>query len=153
MREDSIRFDAFGRVAQVTDATDWRVQLPFLVLAPDSEAQIAALMRARIELNLTVIPRGRTGGAVPLTSWSTVINTEKLDALGVMETIALPGVAAGVVTKRLTEAAERAGFVFAVDPTSAHASCVGGNIGKIHDVLIAGLEMVWKDARAHPDQA
>jgi hypothetical protein len=26
--------------------------------------------------------------------------------------------AAGVVTKRVTEAAERAGFVFAVDPTS-----------------------------------
>ena len=36
--------------------------------------------------------------------------------------------AAGVVTKRVSEAAERAGFVFAVDPTSADASCVGGNI-------------------------
>jgi len=36
--------------------------------------------------------------------------------------------AAGVVTRRVTEAAERAGFVFAVDPTSADASCVGGNI-------------------------
>ncbi|MEO6749595.1 MAG: FAD-binding oxidoreductase, partial [Casimicrobiaceae bacterium] len=35
---------------------------------------------------------------------------------------------AGVVTKRVTETAERAGFVFAVDPTSADASCVGGNI-------------------------
>ena len=35
---------------------------------------------------------------------------------------------AGVVTKRVSEAAERAGFVFAVDPTSADASCVGGNI-------------------------
>ncbi len=36
--------------------------------------------------------------------------------------------AAGVVTKRVSEAAERAGFVFAVDPTSADASCIGGNI-------------------------
>ncbi|AHV91504.1 4Fe-4S dicluster domain protein [Bordetella holmesii ATCC 51541] len=35
---------------------------------------------------------------------------------------------AGVVTKRVAEAAERGGFVFAVDPTSAEASCVGGNI-------------------------
>ena len=35
---------------------------------------------------------------------------------------------AGVVTKRVSEAAEAAGFVFAVDPTSAEASCVGGNI-------------------------
>ena len=35
---------------------------------------------------------------------------------------------AGVVTRRVSDAAERAGFVFAVDPTSADASCIGGNI-------------------------
>jgi FAD/FMN-containing dehydrogenase/Fe-S oxidoreductase len=140
-RKDNIRFDAFSRVAHVTDATDWRVELPFLVLMPDSEAEIPALVRACIELGLTVIPRGGgtgyTGGAVPLTPWSAVINTEKLEALGQVETIALPEcevspasifAAAGVVTKRVSEAAERAGFVFAVDPTSADASCIGGNI-------------------------
>jgi FAD/FMN-containing dehydrogenase/Fe-S oxidoreductase len=35
---------------------------------------------------------------------------------------------AGVVTQRVSDAAERAGYVFAVDPTSAEASCIGGNI-------------------------
>ncbi|MEZ5458189.1 MAG: FAD-dependent oxidoreductase [Steroidobacteraceae bacterium] len=35
---------------------------------------------------------------------------------------------AGVVTKRVADAAERAGYVFAVDPTSIDASCIGGNI-------------------------
>jgi FAD/FMN-containing dehydrogenase len=35
---------------------------------------------------------------------------------------------AGVVTQRVADAAERGGFVFAVDPTSAEASCIGGNI-------------------------
>jgi FAD/FMN-containing dehydrogenase/Fe-S oxidoreductase len=150
-REDNIRFDAFSRVTHITDATDWRVELPFLVLTPDTEAEIAALVRDCIELGLTVIPRGGgtgyTGGAVPLTPWSAVINTEKLDSLGVVETVALPGgvaaaaaavsgagvtasifSGAGVVTKRVAEAAERSGYVFAVDPTSADASCVGGNI-------------------------
>jgi FAD/FMN-containing dehydrogenase/Fe-S oxidoreductase len=140
-RADNIRFDAFSRVAHVTDATDWRVELPFVVLMPDAEAEIPALVRDCIELGLTVIPRGGgtgyTGGAVPLTPWSAVFNTEKLDTLGAVETLALadsaqraPSIysAAGVVTKRVSEAAERAGFVFAVDPTSADASCVGGNI-------------------------
>ncbi|HEY6618850.1 MAG TPA: DUF3683 domain-containing protein, partial [Steroidobacteraceae bacterium] len=140
-RVDNVRFDAFSRVSHVTDATDWRVELPFLVLMPDSEAQIPALVRDCIELGLTIIPRGGgtgyTGGVVPLTPWSAVINTEKLETLGSVETFALPGngtasasifSAAGVVTKRVSEAAERAGFVFAVDPTSADASCVGGNI-------------------------
>ena len=28
-REDNIRFDAYARVTHVTDATDWRVELPF----------------------------------------------------------------------------------------------------------------------------
>ncbi len=35
---------------------------------------------------------------------------------------------AGVVTQRVADAAERGGYVFAVDPTSAEASCIGGNI-------------------------
>jgi FAD/FMN-containing dehydrogenase/Fe-S oxidoreductase len=139
--EDNIHFDAYARVAHVTDATDWRVELPFLVLTPDTEAEIPHLVRACIDLGLTVIPRGGgtgyTGGAVPLTPWSAVINTEKLDALGSVETLRLPGTEtsaavlfseAGVVTKRVSEAAEAAGLVFAVDPTSADASCVGGNI-------------------------
>jgi FAD/FMN-containing dehydrogenase/Fe-S oxidoreductase len=212
-REDNIRFDAYARVTHVTDATDWRVELPFLALMPDTEAEIPHLVRACIELGLTVIPRGGgtgyTGGAVPLTPWSAVINTEKLETLGPVETSAPPGAAqgggaapvgativsgAGVVTRRVTEAAERAGFVFAVDPTSADASCVGGNIamnaggkkavlwgtavdnlawwrmvdpegnwlevtrldhnwGKIHDVAVAGFDLVWKDGGAHPDKA
>ena len=32
------------------------------------------------------------------------------------------------MTRRVSEAAERAGLVFAVDPTSADASCIGGNV-------------------------
>ena len=35
---------------------------------------------------------------------------------------------AGVVTRRVMEAAEAEGLVFAVDPTSADASCIGGNV-------------------------
>ncbi len=138
---DNIKFDGLSRVSHVTDATDWRVEYPFVVLTPDSEAEMAGLVRACIELGLTIIPRGGgtgyTGGAIPLTWRSVVINTEKLDALGEVEQTSLPGLAepvatvltgAGVVTKRVTEAAEAAGFVFAVDPTSADASCVGGNV-------------------------
>src|SRR5262249_33201184 len=55
-RDDNIRFDAFARVSHVTDATDWRIEYPFLVLSPDSENEIPALVRACIELGLTIIP-------------------------------------------------------------------------------------------------
>ncbi|MBL8371092.1 MAG: FAD/FMN-binding oxidoreductase [Burkholderiaceae bacterium] len=139
--KDNIKFDGLSRVSHVTDATDWRVEYPFVVLTPDSEAEMAALVKGCIELGLTIIPRGGgtgyTGGAVPLTWRSAVINTEKLEAMTEVEWVALPGLdqpvptihsEAGVVTQRVADAAERAGHVFAVDPTSAEASCVGGNI-------------------------
>ena len=83
-RRDNIQFDGLSRVAHVTDATDWRVEYPFVVLSPDSEAEIAPLVRACIELGLTIIPRGGgtgyTGGAVPLDRMSAVINTESWTA-------------------------------------------------------------------------
>src|SRR3954462_14844685 len=102
---------------------------------------MAGLVKGCIDLGLTIIPRGGgtgyTGGAVPLTWNSAVINTEKLEAMGEVELLAIPGhsqpvptiwTEAGVVTQRVSDAAERAGYVFAVDPTSAEASCIGGNI-------------------------
>lgn len=138
---DNIKFDGLSRVSHVTDATDWRVEYPFVVLTPDSEAEMAQLVKDCFELGLTVIPRGGgtgyTGGAVPLVWNSAVINTEKLEALRGVEMVELPGVGrpvatifseAGVVTQRVADLAEQHGFVFAVDPTSAEASCVGGNV-------------------------
>ena len=140
-RKDNIQFDGLARVSHVTDATDWRVEYPFVVLNPDTEIEIAALVKACIELGLTVIPRGGgtgyTGGAVPLTPLSAVINTEKLDQHSGVQMRTLPGVArqvatiecgAGVVTRRAMEAASDAGLEFACDPTSADACCIGGNV-------------------------
>jgi len=140
-RKDNIQFDGLARVSHVTDATDWRVEYPFVVLHPDTEEEVAELVRACISLKLTIIPRGGgtgyTGGAVPLDKYSAVINTEKLDALSSVEHITIPGLSkpcatihcgAGVVTRRVMEAADDNDLVFAVDPTSADASCIGGNV-------------------------
>jgi FAD/FMN-containing dehydrogenase/Fe-S oxidoreductase len=169
-RRDNIQFDGLARVSHVTDATDWRVEYPFVVINPDSQEEIAGIVAACIELGLTIIPRGGgtgyTGGAIPLTKHSAVINTEKLDGLELVKDAALPGVArpvtlvrcgAGVVTKRAMEAAEAQGLVFACDPTSADASCIGGNVamnaGGKKAVLwgtaldnLAGWRMVTPDA-------
>jgi FAD/FMN-containing dehydrogenase/Fe-S oxidoreductase len=140
-RKDNIRFDGLSRVSHVTDATDWRVAYPFVVLIPDTEDEVRALVRGCIELGLTIIPRGGgtgyTGGAIPLDAHSAVINTEKLERLSAVEPIVLPGrqeptptidCGAGVVTKRAMDVADASGLVFACDPTSSDASCIGGNV-------------------------
>ncbi len=138
---DNIDFGGLARVSHATDATDWRVESPFVVISPDTEDEVIDIVKACIDLGLTIIPRGGgtgyTGSAVPLDARSVVINTEKLEDLGDVEQRTLEGVAhkvatvfcgAGVVTKRVSELAEQHALVFAVDPTSQDASCIGGNI-------------------------
>ncbi|WP_126455585.1 DUF3683 domain-containing protein [Sulfuriflexus mobilis] len=140
-RRDNIDFSGMARVSHVTDASDWRVEFPLVVINPDTEQEVQAVVQACTELGLSIIPRGGgtgyTGGAVPLTADAVVINTEKLEALGKVELLNIDGVAdkvatvhseCGVVTRRVSECAEASGYVFAVDPTSQDASTIGGNI-------------------------
>lgn len=140
-RHDHIDFSGQARVAHVTDATDWRVEYPLVVLTPGAEEEIAPLIQASIDLGLTVIPRGGgtgyTGSAVPLYAETAVVNTEKLDFIEPVEWQMIPGhmkpvatvrVGAGAVTKRVSEAAEKVDCIFAVDPTSQNSSTIGGNI-------------------------
>ncbi len=140
-RKDNIDFGGLARVSHATDATDWRVELPFVVISPDTEAEVAPIVAACIDCGLALIPRGGgtgyTGSAVPLHPLTAVINTEKLEALSGVEHLALRGVAepvatvccgAGVVTRRVSDLADANGLAFAVDPTSQDASCIGGNV-------------------------
>src|SRR5215217_5815195 len=53
---------------------------------------------------------------------------EKVSIPGHDEPVPTIWTEAGVLTQHVSDAAERSGFVFAVDPTSAEASCIGGNI-------------------------
>ena len=137
----NIDFGGLARVSHATDATDWRVEMPFVVISPDTEFEVAGVVRACIELGLTIIPRGGgtgyTGSAVPLHRNTAVINTEKLELLSDVSMESLPEVkgkhavvscGAGVVTRRVSDLAERSGLAFAVDPTSQDACTIGGNI-------------------------
>lgn len=138
---DNICFDGLSRVSHATDATDWRVEYPLVVIFPDHEAEIIDLVAACIELKLTLIPRGGgtgyTGSAVPLTPYSAIINTEKLNKIDPIVTRSLPGITqpvstvrveAGTVTKQVADHAIAHNLIFAVDPTSLNSSTIGGNI-------------------------
>ncbi len=140
-RCDNVDFGGLARVSHATDATDWRVEIPFVVITPDREEEVAPVVAACIESGLSLIPRGGgtgyTGSAVPLDPHCAVINTEKLEQLSPVEYLELPGVegqvptvraGAGVVTKRVSDLAAGHGLAFAVDPTSQNASTIGGNI-------------------------
>ncbi len=140
-RKDNIDFGGLARVSHATDATDWRVEMPFVVITPDTEAEVAPIVKACLDCGLTIIPRGGgtgyTGSAVPLHAHTAIINTEKLIDLSDIEQVELPGLegkhpvvrtGAGLVTRRVSDLAGKHGLAFAVDPTSQDASTIGGNI-------------------------
>jgi len=140
-RTDNIDFSGLARVSHATDASDWRVEYPLVVIYPDTEQEVIEVVQSCIDCGLTIIPRGGgtgyTGGAVPLSKNTAIINTEKLDAVGKVQKRQVDGVEqpvatirseCGVVTRRITEHAEARQYAFAVDPTSQDASTIGGNI-------------------------
>lgn len=137
----NIFFTAFHKVMHVTDATDWRVEYPEVVVYPESVKEIMGIVRLAGALDLKIIPRGGgtglTGGAVPVYKNTMVINLEKMRNIEEITfeksgntDIPVVEVDAGVVTDRVNEFCLERGYVFATDPTSAWASTIGGNIAE-----------------------
>ena len=136
--KNNVHFDAFTLSHHATDATDWRSHLPFCVLTPDTAEELPKLIRTIAELGLVVIPRGGgtglCGGSVPLSNDSVIINVEKFDTIGKVETqnigalgdVATISAGAGAVTGKVMDASKP--HVFATDPTSLWACTIGGNV-------------------------
>jgi len=54
----NIDFGGLARVSHVTDATDWRVEYPLVVVTPDDELQMQLVVQQCIAAGLTIIARG-----------------------------------------------------------------------------------------------
>ncbi|MBF0134366.1 MAG: DUF3683 domain-containing protein [Magnetococcales bacterium] len=134
-------FSIIARVSSVTDATDWRVEYPFVVITAQAERDLPPIISICNQLDLILIARGGgtgyTGAGVPLFPRTAILNMERLNGIDPVRRIQLPGstvtaatirVEAGAVTNHVALAAQREGLVFAVDPTSRNASTIGGNI-------------------------
>jgi len=141
LSKDQIHFSAFQKVAHVTDATDWRVEYPEVIVYPETTSEISKLIKAAISLDLKIIPRGGgtglTGGAIPVVPDTMIINTEKMRDIKEIEFVNINGrnipiveTDAGVITDVVTHFCKDRGYIFATDPTSGWASTIGGNIAE-----------------------
>ncbi|MCB9494482.1 MAG: DUF3683 domain-containing protein [Desulfobacteraceae bacterium] len=144
--KENVYFDPFTLNSHATDATDWRMCLPWAVVRPYSEEQVPKLLKAIEDLEMHVIPRGAgtglTGGAVPLNENCIMINTEKLarihgiekrkftDDNGNEKEMSVLKADAGVIADQAMKFAEKNNLVFATDPTSSWACTLGGNISE-----------------------
>jgi FAD/FMN-containing dehydrogenase/Fe-S oxidoreductase len=141
LSKDRIHFSAFQKVTHVTDATDWRVEYPEVIVYPETTSEISKLIKAASALDLKIIPRGGgtglTGGVIPVVPDTMIINTEKMRGIKEIEFVSINGknipvveTDAGVITDVVTHFCKDRGYIFATDPTSGWASTIGGNIAE-----------------------
>ncbi len=124
--EDTVPYECDGLTA-------YR-QLPLAVALPETEAQVAAVLKACHALNVPVVARGAgtglSGGAMPhamgvtlaLAKFNKIIRIDKASRTAVVQ--------CGVRNLAISEAAAPLGLYYAPDPSSQIACTIGGNVAE-----------------------
>ncbi len=124
--EDTVPYECDGLTA-------YR-QLPLAVALPETEAQVAAVLKACHALAVPVVARGAgtglSGGAMPhkggvtlaLAKFNRIIKLDKTSRTAVVQ--------CGVRNLAISEAAAPLGLYYAPDPSSQIACTIGGNVAE-----------------------
>jgi glycolate oxidase len=134
-------------------------QLPMIVVLPETEAEVAQVLRLCHARGVPVVPRGAgtglSGGALPLGN-GVLLSLAKLNRIMEVDPHARTAtVQPGVRNLAISEAAEQYGLCYAPDPSSQIACTIGGNVAEnsggvhclkygltVHNVLrVRGLTM------------
>ncbi|GAB7023545.1 FAD-binding and (Fe-S)-binding domain-containing protein [Salidesulfovibrio brasiliensis] len=135
MPKDGIGDDPLCIVQSCTDATDLRMELPMLVVYPETEEQIRRMVKLAGEMGFSLIPRGGgtglTGGAIPTMNRCVILSLARfkkiIDVNPDEQTIT---VQTGVITLSAIKAAAEQDLLLTVDPASKAGSSIGGNLSE-----------------------
>ena len=109
-------------------------QQPLVVALPETEAQVAALLRTCHALGVPVVARGAgtglSGGALPH-ALGVTLSLAKFNKIVQIDALARTAtVQCGVRNLAISEAAARFGLYYAPDPSSQIACTIGGNVAE-----------------------
>jgi glycolate oxidase len=124
--EDTVPYECDGLTA-------YR-QRPMVVALPETEAQVAAALKACHALNVPVVARGAgtglSGGAMPHEA-GVVLSLAKFNKIFSVDPVSRTArVQAGVRNLAISEAAAPYGLYYAPDPSSQIACTIGGNVAE-----------------------
>ncbi|MFT3818493.1 MAG: FAD-linked oxidase C-terminal domain-containing protein [Rubrivivax sp.] len=109
-------------------------QRPLLVALPETEEQVAAVLRACHALRVPVVARGAgtglSGGALPHAEGLTLALAKFNRILRIDPLARTATVQCGVRNLAISEAAARFGLYYAPDPSSQIACTIGGNVAE-----------------------
>lgn len=150
--ENTVSFDSFlnsleGKVPQdciLTDPEDTRVYecdglslyrtLPPVVILPENEEQVVAVLKACKQFNVPIVPRGAgtglSGGAKPIAN-GIVVSMSKFSRIKQIDPLSGTAIVEpGVRNLAISEAAAKHGLYYAPDPSSQIACSIGGNLAE-----------------------
>ena len=125
-REDTTPYECDGLTA-------YREQ-PLVVALPETEAQVAAVLRECHRMNVPIVARGAgtglSGGALPHRLGVTLSLAKFNKILKIDPTARTATVQCGVRNLAISEAAAPHGLYYAPDPSSQIACTIGGNVAE-----------------------
>src|SRR5882757_7812795 len=129
-----ILFRAEDTLAYECDALTAYRQVPLVVAIPETEAQVAAVLKACHALNVPIVARGAgtglSGGALPH-SMGVSLSLAKFNTILKVDPVARTAVVqCGVRNLAISEAAAPHGLYYAPDPSSQIACTIGGNVAE-----------------------
>ncbi len=124
--EDTVPYECDGLTA-------YR-ERPLVVVLPETEAQVAAVLKACHALQVPVVARGAgtglSGGAMPH-AWGVTLSLAKFNRIVRIDARSRTAVVqAGVRNLAISEAAAPHGLYYAPDPSSQIACTIGGNVAE-----------------------
>jgi len=124
--EDTVPYECDGLTA-------YR-QLPLVVALPETESQVAAVLKACHGLGVPVVARGAgtglSGGALPH-ALGVTLSLAKFNKIVLIDRLARTAtVQCGVRNLAISEAAAPMGLYYAPDPSSQIACTIGGNVAE-----------------------
>ena len=132
--DECVITDPAGLRPYETDGLTAIREMPWLVALPETEEQVAAIVRCCAEHRVPVIPRGAgtglSGGARPH-QHGVVLGLSKMsEILAVDPDNRVARVQPGVRNLAITQAAEQHGLYYAPEPSSEIACSIGGNVAE-----------------------
>ena len=157
------------------DGTAVLQTMPAAVVFPKTTEEVSRILRWSAEKKVAVVTRGSgtglSGGSVPVAG-GIVLCLSKMDKILEVDAKNLTLKAeSGVITAKITEAAERAGLFYPPDPGSLKISTIGGNVAENSgglrglkygvtrdyvmglEVVLAGGEVLWTGNKCVKDVA
>ena len=134
MPEAQVLFDAEDTRPYECDGLSAYRQVPMVVALPNTEEQVARILKTCHELDVPVVPRGAgtglAGGALPMGD-GVLLSLAKFNKILSVDALARTArVQPGVRNAAISEAVAHLGLYYAPDPSSQIACSIGGNVAE-----------------------